>query len=371
MKKVLFLVADDFYFYTHRLNLALAAKSAGYDVLVATRLDTYRDELSVSGLRFYELRFFHRSSLHPWTLWRSLRELIQLYRIERPDVVHLVALKPVLLGSIAAFLTRVPRVVAALGGLGFLKSAKHGLHRMIKQSVLFAYRILLNRPNTVVIVQTDQDRLFLESEAKIRPSRICLIRGAGVDINYFQPIPEAKEGPVQVILAARLLWSKGVGEFVEAASYFQKEREGICFHIYGVPDGENKNSVPETLLQEWHDKGLLQWHARVKDMRSAFQHAHIVALPTYYPEGVPKILLEAAASAKAIVCTGQEGCLSVVTHRETGLIVPERDAGALIEAISLLAKDAKLRQILGSAARKRIEKDFDQIKIIEDTLKLY
>jgi glycosyltransferase involved in cell wall biosynthesis len=365
--KLLFVVTEDWYFCSHRLPLARAARDDGYEVLVATRIDRHAEQIRGEGFRPIPLRLRRRRS-NPWNEVASIIELVRLYRREKPDIVHHVAMKPVIYGSLAALLARVPFIVNALAGFGYIFTSTQVRARLLRRPVRAALRKLLTAGEGRTIVQNPDDARALR-ELGIPDARIAVIPGSGVDTQAFQPAPEP-EGPVVVCMVARMLWDKGVGELVAAARLLKRELPSLRIWLVGPPDAENPASIPESQLTRWVDEGILEWLGQHEDVAALWRQAHIAVLPSYR-EGLPKSLLEAAASGRPMVAADVPGCREIVVDNETGLLVPARDAVALAGALSRLAGDAALRQRMGAAARHRAVEHFSQERIGSETLALY
>ena len=367
--KLLFLVTEDWYFCSHRLPLAIAAKEAGFEVMVATRVNEHGDMIRDAGLRLLPLTAFCRRGMNPLREWGAIREIFHLYRQVQPDIVHQVALKPVLYGSLAAWPAGCGKVVNALAGLGFVFGSDRMLARLLRPLVRQAFRWLLSRPGRRLILQNRDDMEQFAREGVVTPEKMVLIRGAGVDTGCFAPMAEPAGLPL-VMLASRLLWDKGVGEFVEAAGLLRRQGVAARFVLVGDGDPENPATVPPEQLEAWRQEGDIEWWGRLEDMPAVLGQAHIVCLPSYR-EGLPKVLLEAAACAKPIVATDVPGCREIVRHGENGLLVPPRDGAALGAAINSLLENAELRQQMGVAGRRLVEREFAQEIVIEQTLRLY
>lgn len=367
--KLLFFVTEDWYFCSHRLPLAVAAKREGFDVAVVTRVRRHRAEIEAAGLRLIPLDLQRRGA-HPWHELKTVRQLVRIYRAERPDIVHHVALKPVLYGSLAASLTKVPARVNALAGLGFVFASNRPKARLLRPFVQLGFRGLLNQANSRVILQNPDDLHCLTRSGALDASRAVIIRGSGVDTNRFSPSPEP-EGLPLVILASRMLWDKGVGEFVRAAEILRGEGISARFALIGESDHENPAAIPDQQLAAWRASNTVEWWGRRNDMPEVLSQAHIVCLPSSYGEGLPKVLIEAAACGRPIVTTDAPGCREVVRHGHNGLLVPLRDAEALAAALRLLIEDANLRRRMGERGRRLVEREFSLERIASETLALY
>ncbi len=358
-------MTEDWYFVSHRLPLAIAAREVGYEVTVVTRVAEHGNAIREAGLKLIPIELSRRGK-NPILELMLIYHLTALYRCEKPDIVHHVAMKPVLYGSLAARFAGVPHVVNALAGLGWLFTSHSRLASVLGRGVRFALEWLLNRGT--VIVQNPDDLQWL-ADIGIEQSRTQLIRGSGVDVNRFAPTPEAEGAPV-VVLASRMLWDKGVGEFVAAARDLRRQGIIARFVLVGDPDPANPASISQVLLDDWKKEGAIEWWGRRDDMPQVFAQSSIVCLPSYR-EGLPKVLLEAAACGRAIITADVPGCREVVRDGDNGLLVPVRNVAALADAMTRLLTNATLRQRMGERGRQRVVGKFSQERIIDQTLAVY
>lgn len=368
--RLLFVVSEDWYFYSHRLPLAQAALAAGFDVALATGLGAHADIINRAGIRLHPLRM-QRRSMQPL---RELATVLQLRRIieeERPDIVHNVAIKPVLYGSIAARLAGPrPKVVNAIAGMGYLFTSSALRARVLKPFVAIGLRALLNSESSRVIVQNPEDRAFLTESGMVRADRITLIRGSGVDTRAFAFAPEPQGTPV-VMLASRMLRDKGIPQFAEVAQRLNRKGVAARFVLVGAPDAHNPASLTEGELRSLEARCGVEWWGPRNDMPAVLAAANIVCLPTTYGEGLPKVLLEAASCGRAIVATDVQGCREIVRNQVNGLLVPPSDADRLAAAILSLLHDPALRRSMGDHGRLLVEEHFAIEKVTAATLALY
>jgi glycosyltransferase involved in cell wall biosynthesis len=367
--KLLFFVTEDWYFYSHRLPLAIAAKNAGYDVVVVARVNQHGELIRAHGLKLINISISRRSR-NPFKELLVVFRLFNIYRTEKPDIVHHVALKPVLYGSVAARLAGVGSVINALAGLGFLFVSKQRKAFFLRPIVEWAFRVLLNRANVRVILQNPDDMSLLINREILKPEQAVLIRGSGVDIEHFNVTEESNEIPL-VVLASRMLWDKGVGVFVEAAKELKQQGVEARFCLVGEGDPDNPNSIPDSQIETWQSEKVIEWWGRRNDMPSVFAKSHIVCLPSAYGEGVPKVLIEAAACGKPIVTTDAPGCREIVRHQVNGLLVSINNKKALAAALLILINDKKLRISMGQSGREIVEKEFAIDIVVSQTLDLY
>jgi glycosyltransferase involved in cell wall biosynthesis len=366
--KIIFLVTEDWYFWSHRLHIARALQSAGADVVVMTRIGQLRAAMEAEGFRVIPWRI-SRHSLNPLREWNAFFQVIRAYGRERPDLVHHVALKPIVYGGFAARLCRGIPSVNAVAGLGHVFSNSVSSMRLLRFVLSGMLRVILKANNTKTVFQNDDDRQLLLQEGVVSAAQSIVIRGAGVDIEQFSPRPEPAGVPV-VLLASRMLWDKGVGEFVAAAKKLREQALVARFVLVGDPDPENPSAIPQKQLRLWQESGLVELWGHRSEMAAVFSQANLVCLPSYL-EGLPKVLIEAAACGRAIVATDVPGCREVVRHQNNGLLVPVRDSDALAEAIALLIKNPPLRARLGTRGREIVVREFSEETILAQTLKVY
>lgn len=366
--KVLFLQTEDSTFWSHRLPLARAARDSGYEVVVAVRVDAHGERIRNEGFKLIALPWC-RNSLNPFYEISTIARVVGLYRAERPDLVHQVSAKPILYGTLAALFCGVPAVVNALTGLGFVFISRSVKARLLRLALCAGFKAAFLKAGSVVIFQNQDDLDMFRALGLVSAQRALLIRGSGVDSAHFVPSPEP-EGRVLVVLPGRLLWDKGVGEFVEAAQRLTSAGVDARFALVGDRDSANPAAVPSQMLALWRDSGAVEWWGMRDDMREVYAQAHIVCLPSYR-EGLPKALMEAAACGRPLVATDVPGCREIVHHDQTGLLVPARDAGALAEALHRLIEDRALRLRLGERARRLAAEELAQEKVAEQTLTAY
>ena len=363
--RLLLFVTEDWYFCSHRLPLAMAARMVGYEVTVLTRVRDHGSKIRNAGIRLIPFEI-QRSGMNPLRELHTLWRLVRVYRRERPDLVHHVAMKPVLYGSLAARLAGIRHVVNALAGLGWLFTSKGTQANAIQRLLRRASRFLLARG--FILVQNPDDAELI-SQMGIDRSRIRRIAGSGVNLDHFHPVPEPAGVPV-VVLPARLLWDKGVGEFVDAARKLLAKGIKGRFVLAGEPDPANPASVSDEQLAAWVGEGAIEYAGWQDDMPNMLAQSHIVCLPSYR-EGLPKSLIEAAAAGRPIVSTDVPGCREVVGNGDNGLLVPARDPQALSEALGKLIADPSLRRRMGERGRLRAEAEFGLDAVIAQTLALY
>lgn len=366
--RALLVVNSADFFLSHRLPVAVAARDAGFEVHVATPAAQSVSRIRAEGFEHHTFPLGRRS-LAVWTELRSIAALVALYRRIRPSVVHHVALKAVLYGTIAARLTGVPRIVNAVTGLGYLFSQEGARGVFTRTAALAVFRPALRNRRVRVIFQNPDDQAEFVSAGVIRPEQAILIRGSGVDMKQYAPNPEPS-GPPLVVFASRMLWDKGVAEFVQAARLLKEKGSPARFALVGDTD-ENPAAVPAAQLREWQQGGIVEWWGRRSDMPQVFAESSIVALPSVYREGIPKVLIEAAACGRPIVTTNTPGCREIVQDGVNGYLVAPRSGAAVAAAVERLVASAPLRREMGAASRKLAERDFAIERVVQSTLELY
>jgi glycosyltransferase involved in cell wall biosynthesis len=368
--KLLFLVTEDWSFVSHRLQLAQAALEAGYEVHVATRVDREADRIREAGLILHPLAL-QRSVFSPRGHLRAVREVTRIYREVRPDIVHHVALRPVVYGGIAARRADVARGINAIAGLGFVFTERSWKAALIRPLVLAVLRRILRPSGWITLFQNPDDQNFLTGACGLDSARVSLIRGAGVDTETFVPLPEPAEGPVTIAVASRMVRFKGIADLVAASEQLQSRGVAHRLLLAGTPDTTNPAVISEAELAEWDRQPQIEWRGHVADVRSLWAEAHVAALASHGGEGLPKTLLEAAACGRPVVATDVPGTREVVQHDRTGLLVPPRRPDLLAAALERLVLDAEERRRFGAAGRALVERELSLRSVAEHTLSLY
>jgi len=372
-KKLLFVVNVDWFFLSHRLPIALQAIGFGYEVHIATSITTCEDELRSYGLVVHPLNL-DRSSTGVISALTTFVGILRVFIAVKPDLVHLVTIKPAIFGGIAARLLRVSAVVVAVSGLGFVFVAKGIRAKLRRFFVGILYRIALGHPNCSVIFQNDNDRNCLTQFARLDASNVVMIPGSGVDLSEYSVSPVSDGVPV-IILAARLLADKGVREFVEAARKIHSlSKEGgqlARFVLVGDVDVSNPTSISVEEISTWKAEGIIEVWGHRTDMSSVLSQAYAVVLPSYYGEGLPKVLIEAAACGRAVITTDHPGCREAIECEVSGILVPIRDSEALANAMLRLLQDNELVEAMGKAGRRLAERSFGVEGVVAKHLKIY
>ncbi|MCW8914673.1 MAG: glycosyltransferase family 4 protein [Magnetovibrio sp.] len=356
MPKLLFTVTEDWAFCSHRIPTALAAQDAGFDVVVVARMRDHQRQIEDLGIRTVNWAI-KRESQNPLSELLALKDLIRIYRDERPDVSYHVAIKSIMYGSIAARLAKVGNVVNLFSGLGVVFISNSPKFRLIRTLVTPVLRWALGSHNTRLQVQNADDRNILNSLGVSTPERTDLIPGSGLDLENFPETPAPDTFTPKAVLVARMLWDKGIGELAESARILKQRGTALDIILVGAPDPANPASIPEQQLKAWNDEGLMEWWGQRQDVADILKHCHIGVLPSYR-EGMPRSLLEAASIGRPLVAFDAVGCRDLIRDGKNGFLVPFKDTTALADALEKLAQDPELRQRMGSEARKDIERTY-------------
>jgi len=364
--RVIYLVTEDWYFISHRLPMARAARNAGFEVHVATRIDRHGAAIDAEGFHLHPVSW-RRGSLDPRDLVRVVREVRKLYRSLKPDLAHHVALPATVVGSLAAI--GLPIVcLNAITGLGTMFINDTAKVRMTRAILRLALRALLKRSGAAVLVQNLDDRAVME-RLGVNGDRIALIPGSGVDIDAMTPSPEPAE-PITLAFVGRLVESKGIRTLLAAHDRLGQRGRDIQLLIAGLPDPANPTSIPPQEIEAWTRRPNVKHLGFVEDIGSLWASAHIAVLPSHR-EGLPLSLLEAAACGRPLVATDVPGCRDIARDGLNALLVPLHDTDALTDAIDHLALDPQLRRKFGRAGRELVELQFSSQRIGRDLVALY
>ena len=368
MKKprLLFICQDLQYYRMHWEYRISKAASSGYDVIVAAPDIPDRGDPHLQWVSFPLIR----RGKNVLSEIRTLIAICKLVRTLHPDLIHATSAKLNVYTGIAARRVHSVPVVMSVTGLGYLFTHNHVSVRLIRQFLLCLYRYGgNNRKARIVFENKDDCALFLSKNIGDENRCVCL-PGAGVDLDVFSPTPEPTGVPV-VMLVARMLWDKGVGEFVEAARQLTDAGVLARFVLVGDNDGDNLDSIPSERLKAWHGSGIVEWWGYQRSMPSVLAQSNLVCLPSYYREGIPMSLIEAAACGRAIVATDAPGCREIVRDGDNGLLIPVRDARQLANALKTLLKDPAMRFHMGKRGRQIAEAEYGQERVVSKTLAVY
>lgn len=364
-KGTLLFVADNAdLFLSHRLPIALTALNSGYEVHVAAPYSFVAEQMIESYSIIFHAVPMATEKFQLFADIRTLFALLKLFKEIAPDIVHLIAFKPTLYGSIAARLRKIPAVVATITGIRkFLPVEKPS--NFIASLYRFGFKTL----NLRVTFQNRDDRdIFLNMDL-VSKQQIVLIRGTGVNMQQFRPMPERHVIPI-VLLASRMRWDKGIGEFVLAARKLHQAGIQARFVLVGNIDPTHPEGIPSETLEAWQKEGIVEWWGERPNMATILFQAHIVCLPSYR-EGLPKVLVEAAACGKPIVATDVPGCREIVEEGKNGILVPSKDVDGLALALNRLLSNTALRISMGREGREKVVSEFSIVRVVDKTLHIY
>jgi glycosyltransferase involved in cell wall biosynthesis len=366
-KKVCLVANTDWYLYNFRLVLAKTLRNLGWDVVLISPRGSYVSALTKEEFRWLEWNV-DRRSMNIFGELVSMIHLARIYASEKPLLTHHHTIKPVIYGSLSARLEKIPAIVNSITGLGYVFSRKGWQGALMRAPIVPLYRLALKQPNTYAIFENEVDRSIFIEQHFIHQDKSVVIEGVGVDIQRFNPHPESQGIPL-VVMPARLLWDKGIGVLIEAAKKLHN-RVPIRIALVGMPDPGNPSNIDEAQLHQWVAEGLIEYWGFRTNMEEVYRQAHIVCLPSMR-EGLPTVLIEAAAAGRPIVATDVPGCRQVVAHGDNGYLVPVGDADAFAEALERLSKNPGLRKKMGEAGREIAVSRYSSEKVIDATLKVY
>ncbi|MEM7748554.1 MAG: glycosyltransferase family 4 protein [Pseudomonadota bacterium] len=366
-KRILYLQTEDWAFLLHRLPMSRAARDAGFEVHVATRIGDRLADIEAEGFTAHHIGWT-RGSRSPFDTLSAARQIRRIIKDVKPAILHNVAIKPTLVGSVASLALPDLGVINSIAGLGsaFLAKAPH--KRAMAWGLGQSMRRLMNRRTVRTIVQNPDDETFL-LRLGVHSDRIQRIAGSGVDTDFYQPMPEPT-GPMTITFVGRMLEDKGVRALVEAHSLLSRKGKAPRLLLAGTPDPENPTSISEQELQAWNERDDIEWLGNVSDIRELWQKSHIAVLPSRR-EGLPKSLLEAAACGRAMIASDAPGCREIAVDGETALTHPVDDAEAIAAAIERLIDENTQRETFATAARRRVVERFSEEIIGAQIVALY
>jgi glycosyltransferase involved in cell wall biosynthesis len=370
--KIFLFANTDWYLYNFRLGLARALSKSGAEVVLLSPDGPYRKRLQAEGFRWIWAPM-ERGSLNPLREILLLVRLFRLYRRERPDVVHHFTIKCVVYGSFVARLAGISRRVNAVAGMGYVFANEALRARLLRPLVRWFMKLALGGRQARLILQNPDDCAAFAQLGLIDSALVRLIRGSGVDTDRFQPakLARTKHDGFRVILAARLLWDKGIQEYVEAARQLIEAGHRVEFLLAGSSDPGNPAAIPSPIIRGWRDAGFVTILGHVEDILHLLHTSDVAVLPTYYREGVPRSLIEAASCGLPTIASDAPGCREIVRHNINGLLVPCRNAKALADAIRHLLENPDERARMGAAGRERVLEEFDEKIVLAKTLDVY
>jgi glycosyltransferase involved in cell wall biosynthesis len=369
-KKFLLVVNDIAWFWSHRLPLAKEILAQGAELHLATNGAGGNAEVRALGITGHDLPE-HTGSVNPLDQLRLFLQIFKTLHKVKPDIVHAITVRHAFFAGIASRIARTPRAVFTVAGLGSLFNSDDPKIKAVRLVVVPLFRFAFGGEGRFVIFQNPDDARALVKAGAVRKENCGVIRGSGVDLVQFFHAPEIAQETPSVLFCSRLLKSKGIAEFVHAARIVKSKGIPARFLVAGDVAPANHESVTAEEMKDWAEEGTIEWLGHRKDVPDLMRAAAIVTLPSYYGEGVPKVLLEAAATGRAIVTTDMPGCRETVENGATGILVEPKDAWSLAAAIEKLLLDPDLRRSMGEKGRARMEADFSVEKVNAKTLSVY
>jgi len=366
--KVVFVVTEDWFFVSHFLPMARAARDAGFEPVVVTRVRDHAGPIEAVGARIVPLEAERRAvgiKAVASALWR----MTEILKREKPAIVHCIALRSILVGGAAARLAGISRRIYAVTGLGYLGARRDAAGRAIRAAIAAAIRIALTGKRTRFLLENTGDAGFLHLPAD--SPRILVVGGAGIDPAAYPQAPLPPAPPLKVAVVARMLWSKGIDTIVEAVQLARRSGVDVTLSLYGTPDPSNPRSVAEETLAEWASKPFITWHGRTDDVAAVWAEHHIACLPSRGGEGLPRTLLEAAACGRPLLTTNVPGCGDFVRDGVDGLVLEPGDAQAFAQALARFASEPELAGRMGASARARVANGYTIDDVKQAVAELY
>ena len=369
--KIVFVINNIDFLLSHRLEVCLRCIELGYNVHVIAPYKSNKIKILQNyNIRYHELNFKRKTNNIIFELYTIYR-LFRLIYVIKPDILHLITIKPYLYGGIVSKILNVKNVVTSIAGLGIVYSSDKITYKILKFLLKPFLKYALSNKSQSIIFQNKSDYKLLINMGIIRSQNIIFTKGSGVDLNKYEYFNENNCKPLKVIFASRLLKDKGVEIFIKAAEEFFLSDIDIEFWLVGEPDEGNKNSITLNQIKNWEKKKIVKWFKFSNEINVLFKNSNIIVYPSYYGEGLPKVLIEAASCGRAIITTNHPGCRDAIINNKTGLLVSVRNTIKLVQCIEFLAKNDNIRNKMGYEGRKLAEKYFSVNKVVREHINLY
>ncbi|PKN94150.1 MAG: glycosyltransferase family 1 protein [Chloroflexi bacterium HGW-Chloroflexi-6] len=365
--KIIFLANTSWNLYNYRLELIEHLRLRGNSIVALSPKDKFTSHLVARGLKWANIDIAARGLNPFYDLW-TISQIYWHYRSEKPDIVSHFTIKCVLYGSWVARLLGIKQVINNITGLGYIFSSNNLTTRVLRPLIISLYRSALK--NTRVIFQNPDDRSFFISNKIVQEEHTHMVTGSGVVVPK-ETVNIGAVPPFLVVLSGRMLWSKGIKVFVDAAQQVRQVRKDIRFVLVGDISTEDLDAIHRAVLDGWVKSGSVEWWGWVDDMAQVYQQAHIVCLPTSYGEGIPRSLIEASAHARPIIATDMPGCREIVQPGVNGLLIPPNNPKALAAAVLLLIDNPQTMQKMGLAGQDQVRQKFSIEKILEQNMEIY
>jgi glycosyltransferase involved in cell wall biosynthesis len=369
---LVYVINVDWYFELHWLQRALASKNAGFEVHLVMAVTDGDIANRLAGYGFIiHLWKLDRKSLNPFYNFIGFVELYRYIYSISPSIIHAITIKPNLYVGLLDYFFKIPYVLSVTG-TGTVFSGQSLTVKMVKPVVRGLYKALYaNQGSRRIIFENSEDRDYFVNTGLCAGQEAVLILGAGVNTEIYQGVAEPSTDTPVILFAARLLWDKGLGDLVAAAKQLRQQGYRFLVQVAGIVDKSTRNAIDESVLEQWHREGWITWLGTEKNMPKLIANANIVVLPSFYGEGVPRILIEAASCQRAIVTTDMPGCRELVKDGVNGLLVTARNVDALAGALAKLIEAPELRKVMGQRGREIVEKEYSEQQVIAQTLALY
>ena len=367
MKKILFICNEDWFFISHRLPIGIEALNKGYEVHVASNLTGSHRQLLENKFKVHKLNI-DRCKINLLNSLKLIFEILKLLKEVKPNIIHAITIKPVLFTGIALKFYKKAALVASISGLGYVFIPKDIYLKIIKIFVKISYKFALSHKRKKVIFQNKNDSSLITKICKLKSSEKTLINGSGVDLEFYKPL-EKDINTNEILFASRLLITKGILEFIESAKELNDKK--YKFIIAGKLDFENPDCISIEQLRKWESDNYIKYLGEAENVRDLIRKSKIVVLPSYYGEGLPKILIEAAACGKPVITTNHPGCRDAILPNKTGLLIPIKNSKELSIAINKLFESPKLYKSMSKEARKLAIRKFDIKMVIKSHMEIY
>lgn len=365
--KLICFANTDWYLYNYRMPIDLILRDKGYETVMVSPPGDYVKEILKAGFHWIPIKM-SRSGMNILNESNTIRQLIDIYKAQKPDIVHHFTIKCNLYGALAARLNHIPIIIDSIAGLGYVFASSSLKARILRPFGYWGYKYSLSNSKVIFQNSVDQTRFVMNKYVKEKDA--FLIRSSGVDLDKFQPHP-LPENQINILLGSRMLWTKGVGEYVNAARIVKHQYPHVNFLLAGDVDKGNPASIPLRKLRSWEKEGCVKWLGFQENMCELLKNCHFVCFPSKHTEGTPKFLIEAAATARPIITTYNRGCTEVVEDNVNGFLVPKGDYFSLADAISKLLRDKSLIEKMGVMGRRKVEKEFSLNRVAEETHFVY
>lgn len=367
--KILVIVNRAEFLLSHRYEICLEIIKRGYELHVISPLNPdVIPKFTSDGINHHSVEFF-ADSLRPDKLILSTLHIIKIINDVKPDLVHSIAMKPVVCGGIATRICSSPRVVSSIAGLGLVFSSVQFKYRVLRKVLRHVLSFCFKHNNHVVILQNDNDKSILLDSGVLNENKVHMIRGSGVNLDVFKFSPEPNDTPV-ILFASRLIEDKGLGDLVKAVKILRSQNIELRLLVAGVPDPMSPNSIPEEVLENWCQNGLIERLGFQSEMQQLLSECNIFCFPSFYGEGVPKVLLEASSCGRSVITTDHPGCRDAI-NSDTGILVPINNPQALAMSLKALIEDNSLRLKMGKKARELAEKNYSVHAVVKKHIEIY